>query len=240
MHQMNNVIQHDRGAGCPRVLMFLAVIGIALATVPGLLRGSDAAAQLPLDEFIKEVQTSYHDVHALRADFTQTYVSGSSTRVESGTVVFARGGRMRWDYEEPGKKIFLTDGKEVLLYLPEQNQLNRSSLKESEDYRVPFRLLLARVDLRKVFSKFEDAGDAFKHDPGDRVIRAYPKHGEQEGYKQVMMEFDPQLDIRRLELFYTDNSVMKFTFEHIDRNPSLAASLFHFTPPPGTEIIAHH
>ncbi|HVA00209.1 MAG TPA: outer membrane lipoprotein carrier protein LolA [Terriglobia bacterium] len=237
---MNRVSKYDQSEGRLHALKFLAVMGITLAMVPGLLRGAGSPDQLPLDEFIKEVQQSYHDVHALRADFTQTYVSGSRTRVESGTVVFARGGRMRWDYREPGKKLFLSDGKEVLLYLPAENQLNRSSVKASEDFRVPFRLLLSRLDLRKVFSKFEDAADAFQHDPDDRVIRAYPKHGEQEGYKQVVMEFDPELDIRRLELVYTDNSVMKFEFEHIDRNPQLAASLFHFTPPPGTEVIAQH
>ena len=240
MRRMNKASGHDQNEGCFRALKLLAVLGMALAALPGLLCGTTPPAQLPLDEFIKEVQKSYHDVHALRADFTQTYESGSRTRVESGTVIFARGGRMRWDYREPGKKIFLSNGKEVLLYLPAENQLNRSSLKASEDFRVPFRLLLSRVDLRKVFSKFEDAGEAFKHDPGDRVIRAYPKQGEKAGYNRVVIEFNPQLDIRRLELVYTDNSVMTFTFEHIDRNPQLSASLFQFTPPPGTEVIAQH
>ena len=238
MKRMKEFFKHDKAPGCPRALTLLAITWITLAIVPGLLQGAVSPTQLPLDQFIKAVQSSYHDVHALRADFTQTYVAGGRTRVESGTVIFARGGRMRWDYREPGKKLFLTDGKEVLLYLPGQNQLNRSSVKASEDYRIPFRLLLSRLDLRKVFSRFEDAGSAFKHDPEDRVIRAYPKHGEKEGYKQVVMEFDPQLDIRRLELVYTDNSVMKFRFDHIDRNPRLSASLFHFTPPPGTEVIA--
>ncbi len=213
--------------------------GIGLLILPGFLPGASLPERLPLDQFIKNVQKSYHGVHALRASFKQTYTADGRTRVESGTVVFARGGRMRWDYQEPNKKIFLSDGKEVLLYLPADNQLNRSSVKASEDFRVPFRLLLSRVDLRKVFSKFEDAGEAFKHDPGDRVIRAYPKHGEKAGYQRVVIEFDPQMDIRRLELVYTDNSVMKFSFDHIDRNPPFSASLFHFTPPPGTQIIAH-
>jgi outer membrane lipoprotein carrier protein len=237
---MEKIFKHHKGLTGSCALKLLMVTSITLAIFSGVLPGTDSPPELPLDQFIKEVQKSYHDVRALRANFTQTYLSGGRTRVESGTVIFARGGRMRWDYQEPGKKLFLSDGKEVLLYLPAENQLNRSSAKASEDFRVPFRLLLSRVDLRKVFAKFEDAGDAFKHDPEDRVIRAYPKHGDKEGYKYVVMEFDPQLDIRRLELVYIDNSVMKFRFEHIARNPQLSASLFHFTPPPGTEIIAQH
>ncbi|MCL5005052.1 MAG: outer membrane lipoprotein carrier protein LolA [Acidobacteria bacterium] len=237
---MKKSFKNDKALTWLRALTILAIAWITLAMVPGSLPGSVLPTQLPLNQFIKAIQKSYHNVRALRADFEQTYVSDGRTRVESGTVIFARGGRMRWDYRKPSKKLFLTNSKEVLLYLPAQNQLNRSSVKKSEDYRVPFRLLLSRVDLHKVFSKFEDAGSAFKHNPQDRVIRAFPKHGEKEGYKQVLMEFDPQLDIRRLELVYTDNSVMKFRFEHIDRNPKLSVSLFHFTPPPGTEVIAQH
>ncbi len=209
----------------------------ALALMPAHLSASASPASLPLDQFIKRVQKSYHDVRALRADFTQTYDSGGRSRVESGTVTFARGGLMRWDYRKPEKKIFLSNKKEVLLYLPEENQLNRSSVKSSEDYRIPFRLLLSRLDLSKVFSKFEDANNAFKHPPEDRVILAYPKHAKKLGYKHVVIEFDPQMDIRRLVIVYSDNSVMKFRFSRIDRNPRLSASLFEFTPPPGTEVI---
>jgi len=146
---------------------------------------------------------------------------------------------MRWDYREPEKKVFLSNKKEVLLYLPEEGQLNRSSVKQSEDYRVPFRLLLSRLDLKKVFYKFEDANSQFQHPPEDRVIIAYPKHGDKMGYKQVVMEFDPQLDIRRLVIVYTNGTTMKFSFSHIDRNPTLASTLFELTPPPGTQIVNH-
>ena len=146
---------------------------------------------------------------------------------------------MRWDYREPEKKVFLSNKKEVLLYLPEENQLNRSSVKQSEDYRVPFRLLLSRLDLRKIFSKFEDAGSEFQHPAEDRVIIAYPKHAKKVGYKHVVMEFDPQMNIRRLVIVYSNNSIMKFRFNHIARNPRLSTSLFEITPPPGTQIINH-
>jgi len=224
-----------------RVNSHRLVAGLALwsllGLIPALLLASVSPTSLPLNQFIKRVQESYHGVRAIRADFTQTYDYGGRSRVESGTVVFARGGLMRWDYREPEKKIFLTNKKEVLLYLPEENQLNRSSVKESEDYRIPFRLLLSRLDMHKVFNKFEDANNAFKHPPEDRVILAYPKHAKKIGYKHVVIEFDPQMDIRRLVIVYSDNSVMKFRFSHIDRNPRLSASLFEFIPPPGTQVI---
>ncbi len=236
---MKEKIQNNKHPGGFQLLIAVCVVWSALAMVPLLPAALGSPASLPLDQFINQVHKSYHDVQAIRAAFTQTYDAGGGSRVESGTVVFARGGRMRWDYREPEKKVFLSNKKEVLLYLPGESQLNRSSVKESEDYRIPFRLLLSRMDLRKVFSKFEDAGSEFQHPPEDRVVIAYPKHAEKLGYKHVVMEFDPQMDIRRLVIVYTNNSIMKFKFSDIHRNPKLAASMFELTPPPGTQIINH-
>ena len=118
-----------------------------------------------LEEYVRQFESSYHAVRTIRADFTQTYVSGGRTRVESGVVYFARGGLMRWDYERPQPKLFLSDGKTLMLYIPAEKQLTRSSLKASDDIRIPFRLLLSRLNLRRVFSRIEFAPDALEHHP---------------------------------------------------------------------------
>ena len=236
---MEEKTQHNSRRAGFQLLAVVCAMWIALPGPASLPAASAAATSLPLDQFINKVQQSYHDVRAIRADFTQTYDAAGVSRVESGTVVFARGGRMRWDYRSPEEKVFLSNKKEVLLYLPAQQQLNRSSVKQSEDFRVPFRLLLSRIDLKKVFSRFEDANKQFQHAAEDRVVIAYPKHADKIGYKRVVMEFDPQMDIRRLLILYANNTVMKFKFNHIDRNPGLAAAMFELTPPPGTQVINH-
>ena len=236
---MEEKTQHNSRLAGFRLLAAVWAVWMVLLAPASLPAASVVATSLPLDQFINKVQQSYHDVQAIRADFTQTYDAGGASRVESGTVVFARGGRMRWDYRAPEKKVFLSNKKEVLLYLPAEQQLNRSSVKQSEDFRVPFRLLLSRIDLKKVFSRFEDANKQFQHAAEDRVVIAYPKHADKIGYKRVVMEFDPKMDVRRLLIFYTNNTVMKFKFNHIDRNPRLASAMFELTPPPGTQIVNH-
>lgn len=144
---------------------------------------------------------------------------------------------MRWDYAQPQQKLFLSDGKHLILYVPDEKQLTRSPVKSSEDIRVPFRLLLSRLNLRRVFARIEFADAALEHDPGDRVLRAFPKKGFEEDYQQVLMELTPGFDIRRLVVIYPDGSSMKFQFEHIARNEPVSRSFFQFTPPPGTEVI---
>jgi len=203
------------------------------------LAGRTVAAEpaASLEHYVRALESSYRGVQTLRADFTQTYQWGGRTRVESGTVYFARGGLMRWDYREPKPKLFLTSGKHLLLYIPEEKQLTRTPVKSSEDIRVPFRLLLSRLNLRKVFAKIEFADAALEAAPGDRILRAFPKRGQDEMYSEVLMEVTGAFDIRRLVVFYADRSRMEFTFDRIERNAAFSPALFRFAPPPGTEVI---
>ena len=215
----------------PRRACLLVVF---LAGCIGLQASPSADA---LGEFVHQFESSYHAVHTIRANFTQTYITEGRTQTESGVVYFARGGLMRWDYERPQPKLFLSNGKTLLLYIPEEKQLTRSSLKASDDIRVPFRLLLSRLELRRVFSRLELSPGALEHLPEDRVLRGYPKKAFQDDYQQVLMVISPQFDIRRLLVTLPDRSTMEFGFDHIERDVPLSRSLFRFTPPPGTEVI---
>ena len=189
------------------------------------------------DAYVTQFESSYREVRALRADFTQTYTLDGRTKIEAGRVAFARGGLMRWDYQRPSAKLFLSDGKQVSLYVPEQHQLTRTPMKASQDFRVPFELLLTRLNLRRVFARVEMADAAIEHDPADHVLRAFPKKQFAQDYSSVLIELDPQFDVRRLVVSYPDQSRMDFRFDHTQRNPPLPHSLFEFAPPPGTEII---
>jgi len=189
------------------------------------------------EAYVSQFESSYREVRTLRADFTQSYFQEGRTRIEAGRVDFARGGLMRWDYVRPTQKLFLSDGREVMLYIPEEHQLTRTPVKTSEDFRVPFELLLTRLNLRRVFARVELADAALDHDPGDRVLRAFPKKEFAEVYTSVLIELDPQFNMRRLVVNYPDHSRMEFRFEHIQRNPPLERSQFEFIPPAGTEII---
>jgi outer membrane lipoprotein carrier protein len=213
------------------VVLCLVLAGVTLGAAPA---AGPAAA---LEQYVRALESSYRGVQTLRAEFTQTYIWGGRSRVESGTVYFARGGSMRWAYREPKPKLFLAAGKQLILYIPDERQLTRSAVKSSEDVRVPFRLLLSRLSLRKVFSRIEFADAAGPAQPGNRILRAFPKGGQDEAYSEVLLEVTPTFDIRRLVVFYADRSRMEFTFDRIERNVALSPTLFRFAPPPGTEVI---
>jgi outer membrane lipoprotein carrier protein len=221
-------LNHERQLQSLRIAVLVFVVSFG---------SSFASERPPIELYVKQLEASYKGVNSLRADFTQSYRWGSRTRQESGTVYFGRGGRMRWEYREPEEKLFIADNKNVLMYIPAEKQLTRSTVKASEDVRVPFRLLLSRMDLHRVFGKIEFADGALAADPGDSILRAIPKHGDDSGIHEVLLDVSPGLDIRRLEVTFTDRSVMKFEFKDLKRNAPVSPGLFQFTPPPGTQII---
>src|ERR1700733_6854836 len=103
----------------------------------------------------------YHNVRTLQAVFLERYIEGGQTaRVESGTVYFSRPGRMRWDYESPEKKLFLSDGKMVWFFVPGDRPASRTPVKESEDGRTPLALLIGKVKLSELCDRIEWTGTA--------------------------------------------------------------------------------
>ncbi len=214
-----------------------ALLAFVLACPCARGRTTENFATADAEAYVQQFESSYHDVKSLRAAFTQTYTLGGNPRIESGSVIFARGGLMRWDYQRPMEKLFLSDGKEVQFYVPEEHQLTRTPVKLSDDYRIPFELLLARLNLRRVFARVEMADSALEHEAGDQVLRGFPKKEFAGDYTDVLIELSPEFDIRRLVVDYPDRGRMVFQFEHIERNPPFSPSLFEFQPPAGTEII---
>jgi len=217
-----------------RTRVYLALLGAALARPLSAIGGPP---NISLEQYVHAFESSYHAVNTLRANFTQSYTSGGRTRVESGTVSLAKGGRMRWDYREPEAKLFVSDGKELSLYIPAERQVTRSAAKTTEDFRTPLGVLLSRLSLHKVFSKVEFADQALHVEVGNRVLRGYPKQEFEDEYREVLIELSPKMDIRRLVVLYADNSTMEFTFTNIQRNVDLSPSIFVFVLPPGVEVI---
>jgi outer membrane lipoprotein carrier protein len=216
--------------GVSALLLFASGGGAALATA--------ATAAPTLDNYIQQFEASYRNVRTLRATFTQEYSEWDRNRpTESGDVYLARGGKMRWEYQKPEEKLFLSDGKDVLLYVPSQKQLTRTPIKESGDVRVPFEILVSHLNLRRAFSRIEFEDSTQPVQPGDRVLRAYPKHGYEEVYRDVVVELTPTFDIRRLAVSYPDGTSMTFTFDQISRNVPVQPSMFELTPPEGTQVI---
>lgn len=185
------------------VFNFVTRLGlwVSFAVLPALAAGQD------LGGILKAVESRYNRAQTLEVQFQQTFsVPNRGQRTESGALFLRKPGRMRWQYASPPGKLFLSDGKFIYLYLPSDNRVEKTRVKESEDLRAPLAFLLGKLDFQKDFKKF-----TARPEGPDTWIVAEPR-SDNLAYTQVAFLVTPAFEIRRLEVTGQDRSVMEFRF----------------------------
>jgi outer membrane lipoprotein carrier protein len=193
-------------------------------------------AQSDVHAIADKVDQRYNRMQTLEAQFAESYSGAGMTRKESGTLLLKKPGRMRWDYDEPRPKMFLTDGSTAWFYVPGEKQVRRAPVKDIGDLRSPLRYLLGKTKLEKEFVGLAIATDAKPASPGDIVLRGVPK-GMQERVSQTLLEVTPDGMINRIVVEELDGSVTEFRFLQQKENVQIADGRFKFTPPPGVEVV---
>lgn len=89
--------------------------------------GQDSKSQesnILLDKIMNSVEKKYA-VAGFSACFVQesTLKAMGITDSASGKITVKRPGKMRWEYEEPESQIIVTDGKNLWVYRPDDNQV---------------------------------------------------------------------------------------------------------------------
>ena len=187
---------------------------------------------------LEGLQKKYSQVRDLRMEFIQSYKSPRrAAKTETGTLVLKRPGMMRWEYKTPVEKLFVSNGKTVFFYLPQEKQLQKMKVKESRDQRIPFLFLLGKGNLKRDFARVEWASDQKPFFQGNSVILAYPKKGIDE-FARILMEFSPQtFQLQRVTVFDVDGTMSEFVFTNIQQDLGTVAGIFDFKAPPGTEVV---
>jgi outer membrane lipoprotein carrier protein len=183
------------------------------------------------------VDQHYDHIHTLEAKFAETYKGAGMTRTESGTLLLKKPGRMRWEYDQPRSKLFLTDGSTAWFYVPGEQQARRTPVKQLEDLRSPLRYLLGKTKLERELEGLSLASDVQPVNPGDVVLRGVPK-GMHERVVQTLLEVTPAGLISRIVVEELDGSATEFRFLQQKENVEIPDQKFHFAPPAGVEVVA--
>jgi outer membrane lipoprotein carrier protein len=190
------------------------------------------AARGDLENLLKTIEDRYNRSQSLKLNFSETYAgSGRPVQTESGVLYLRKPGRMRWEYSSPAGKVFLSDGKEVFQYLPEDHQATKSKLKQSDDMRAPLAFLLGKLDFRKEFKSFETSGD-----PVGTWIIAAPK-SDNLIYNKVEFLAGADGEIHRLRVTGQEGEKLSFEFSNEEVNAPVSPAMFTFHPPAGVRIV---
>ena len=221
----------------PALLIFILYIFLIVRpcfcqnTLPGVSQNQQSS--LSAEQLIGKLETRYN-----AADFSACFFQESTlkalniTDTASGKVWFKHPGMMRWEYESPEKYAIISDGKNLWIYRPEDNQV---VIGDAMTY-------FSNGKGASFLSNFKLVQDAYT------VGIATPKKYVHYTLKLVPME--KQLDLSAIFLNiekksfdiksvltlndYGDETRIEFSdlkFEDLD------ASLFNFRMPPGADIL---
>jgi outer membrane lipoprotein carrier protein len=197
-----------------------------------LLAVSAFAADASLSRTLENVEKRYNKAKTLEVSFNETYKPvGRASSSESGVLKLRKPGKMRWDYTQPKGKLFVSDGKDLWLFTPSQNRVEKMKLKESDDMRAPLAFLLGKLDFSKEFRNIQTRPEG----PNTRIL-AEPA-SDNLPYSAVEFVITPENRIVSVTVTGFDKSLLSFNFEGEKVDPQLSADLFKFKPPAGATVV---
>lgn len=203
----------------------------ALAALIALLGAAAARADAATDAAaLATVEKAIAALDSVRAEFMQDLVDGNGKTLEHavGTLYLKKPGRFRWDYSEP-KQLIVSDGETLWLYDPELAQATVRKVKDTLS-QTPAMLLAGESRVGDGF-----AVSAAGRDAGLDWVRLVPKRNDTD-FKELRLGFDRGA-LKRMEFDNKLNQRTRVELTRIERNAKLAESLFHFSAPPGVDVI---
>ncbi len=214
------------------------------AGAPGATKAAAPAAQsaaakprADLRVILEKMQKRYDQAKDFRAKFSQTYsraVVGRAT-LSTGTLSFKKPGKMRWDYEKPEQRMFLSNGQVLWLYEPTEKQAFKQDLKTSQ---LPAALAFL-MGKGKIVDEFDVAlaKDDTHGRPGDIRLALTPKQ-PQSTYKSILFVVDPkEYLVRESILIDAQGNTNHFVFDDLQVNGNVPEALFRWTPPAGVRVV---
>ena len=205
---------------------------------PGPMSG--VGAQTPsvtAEDLQRALQRRYGLVRDFTADFTHTYEGGvlRTTLVESGTVLIKKPGRMRWNYREPERKLYLSDGEHLYSYLPEDRQVIVGELPGAGEATTPALFLAGRGNFETDFTAAFDVVD--DPPPDSRVLRLTPTRAERDFEFLIVVVDARSLAIVRLAAYDLQGGISTFFFSNLRENVGLSDLPFTFEIPRDADVI---
>ena len=212
--------------------MRLTSIFLVIAIATPALRAQ--APQSP-DAVARALQKRYEGVRDFSADFVHTYRGGvlkTETR-EQGTVSVKKPGMMRWIYVKPERKEFISDGKMVYSYIPEDKQVIVANVPPDDAATTPAMFLAGKGDIVRDFtSSFEASPPA-----GAVALKLTPKKSEPE-YEYLVITVDAKtMQLRGLTTKDGQGGLSTLMFSNLKENTGISDKEFAFRVPRGVDVI---
>jgi len=204
---------------------------LMLMATPALVAGQSRPSP---EALARSLQQRYQGIRDFSADFTHTYRGGAlrtQTR-EQGTVSVKKPGRMHWTYTRPEKKEFVSDGRKIYSYIPQDRQVIVSNVPADDEATTPALFLAGKGDISRDFTA------AYVDSPiaGALALKLTPRRAEPD-YDYLVVVVDPAtLQIRALTTKDKQGGESTLTFANLKENQGISDKEFAFRIPRGVDV----
>jgi outer membrane lipoprotein carrier protein len=188
-------------------------------------------------EVLNEIQNRYEKTDDFEARFIQEYIGKVMKQPNrgEGKVYFKKRGMMRWDYIVPNQK-FLSDGHTLWYYQPEEKQVHVSDVSSYVKEKTPLAFLAGEGNLSRDFDIL-NLNESVSQKEDNYVVELVPKESLATLSKLMLTVDKKTYTVLQADVFDGLGNVTRIRFIDIKTNVGLSDSFFHFSIPPGTEVI---
>jgi len=214
--------------------IFLSMLAFSFSSVVIFLPVAFCATG---QEVLNEIQNRYEKTNDFEANFIQEYIGKVMKQLNrgEGKVYFKKKGMMRWDYTVPNQKL-LSDGHTLWYYQAEEKQVLVSDISRYLKEKTPLAFLAGEGNLSRDFDIL-NLNESVSQKEDNYIVELVPK-GSLATLSKLMLTVDKKTyTVLQADVFDGLGNVTRTRFIDIKTNTGLSNSFFHFTIPPGTEVI---
>lgn len=214
-------------------MRFLSTLVIILYLISPKAQADDISSA----QILKNVQSIYTDVKAIKARFEQTlFISlTEDTQVSKGTLLLQRPDLFHLDYSEPEPQLLISNGTKVWFYDSMMEQvIIRSAAVIDPTLNPLYFLMHVEDDYQSELIRSEKVAgrDCF-------LLKLTRKSDNAaDGLEEMELWISQkQWLVRQFRVFNRNGDYTTYTLFDMELNPSPDTSKFEFSIPPGIEII---
>ncbi len=208
-------------------LALLALVGSGLAAAP--------QAPPPATDVASSLQAKYDRVRDFSANFVHSYQGGVLKRnlSERGVVQVKKPGKMRWEYQSPEKKLFVSDGRNMYLHELGPNQVTVFTVPADDQAATAVLFLAGKGNITRDFAVSYGEGGTNE----TFVLKLLPNTPERD-YDWLQVTVDRKsMQILALSAADSQGGRSTFQFSNIKENTGVPDKTFTFTIPRGADVI---
>lgn len=218
----------------------LGVIALAatLALPPAAPRAQEQGPTGDAEVLARRLQQKYDTVKDFSARFVHTYEGGVLRKkvTERGRLVVKKPGRMRWTYEKPEEKTFVSDGRKLYSYIPADRQVYVTTVPPEDEASTPALFLAGKGNLLRDFD-VSLAPAPPEAAAGSVALELIPRTRERD-YDSLILAVDERtLQLRSLVAEDRQGGRSAFAFSNLEENEGIDDSAFVFRIPRGVDVI---